>query len=58
LSERRIRGDWEGSVTATVSIGAAALLPTDADLDRFYARADQALYRAKTAGRNRVARAV
>ncbi|MGV0951564.1 MAG: diguanylate cyclase [Azonexus sp.] len=38
----------------SVSIGAASLLPTDASLDSLFARADQALYRAKAAGRNRV----
>ncbi len=38
----------------TVSIGAAQLRPTDADADAALRRADSALYRAKSEGRNRV----
>jgi diguanylate cyclase (GGDEF)-like protein len=38
----------------TVSIGAASLTPVIATLDDLYARADQALYAAKTGGRDRV----
>ncbi len=38
----------------TVSIGAAQLRPTDADADAALRRADAALYRAKSEGRNRV----
>ena len=44
----------------TVSIGAASLAPADADRDRnrLIALADQALYRAKKQGRNRVSQFV
>lgn len=38
----------------TVSIGAAQLRPSDADADAALMRADAALYRAKSEGRNRV----
>lgn len=38
----------------TVSLGIAQVLPTDATLDAALLRADQALYAAKRAGRNRV----
>ncbi len=55
LTERRLKVDGETELAVTVSIGAASRLPTDASLDRLFARADQALYRAKEAGRNRVA---
>ncbi|MGQ0510114.1 MAG: diguanylate cyclase [Betaproteobacteria bacterium] len=37
----------------TISLGVAEALPGE-DMDRFFARADAALYRAKDAGRNRV----
>jgi len=39
----------------TVSIGIATVLPTDTEWDTVLTRADQALYLAKAAGRNRVA---
>ncbi len=45
----------EGSPqTITVSIGVAALSPTDETFDDLLRRGDQALYAAKTGGRNRV----
>jgi len=40
--------------TITVSIGVAALIPTDTHFDDLLRRADQALYAAKAGGRNRV----
>ena len=42
-----------GPVRVTVSIGVADLKPDD-DLEGLLARADEALYQAKAAGRNRV----
>lgn len=55
----RIRGhfeDDEGPVPATLSVGIAECLP-DEPLEELMARADQALLRAKRAGRNRVEQA-
>ena len=47
---------WEGRpVPVTLSIGLAMRGPGDTDLEEVLARADQALYRAKQTGRNRVA---
>jgi diguanylate cyclase (GGDEF)-like protein len=43
----------DASVSVTVSIGTSALLAAD-NAQEFLARADRALYRAKSAGRNRV----
>lgn len=42
------------SISITVSIGVTMLDPDDHDPDQVLARADQALYRAKSKGRNRV----
>lgn len=38
----------------TVSIGVTSLIPNDEGVDELLKRADQALYRAKRGGRNRV----
>jgi diguanylate cyclase (GGDEF)-like protein len=42
-------------LSATISIGVAALEEGDASIDALFARADAALYRAKDSGRNRIA---
>lgn len=52
-----IRLDDLPAVRLTVSVGVATLLP-DEDADRLVARADDAMYAAKRAGRNRVEVAV
>ena len=44
----------KGSVTVTVSIGIADVLPQEGTLDQFVKHADEALYKAKEAGRNSV----
>lgn len=41
-------------LNVTISVGMAAMSGTDADCDAVLARADEALYRAKRGGRNRV----
>lgn len=43
----------KGGISVTVSIGVAAMLGTDLCADQVLQRADEALYRAKAAGRNR-----
>lgn len=46
--------DWQGkTIPVTISVGVAALQATDNDVDRWLARADNALYQAKSSGRNR-----
>ncbi len=47
--------DEHGPVICTVSIGCAELTSSDDDVEALLRRADQALYDAKAAGRNRVA---
>jgi diguanylate cyclase (GGDEF)-like protein/PAS domain S-box-containing protein len=47
--------DFEGTaITTTISIGASVMRTEDTSVDDVLARADQALYSAKNAGRNRV----
>jgi len=43
-------------LSVTVSIGCACLMPNDSDVYSFLERCDQAMYRAKHEGRNRVSR--
>jgi diguanylate cyclase (GGDEF)-like protein len=50
--------DDAGPLALTVSIGVAALTAADSGFDHLLSRADQALYRAKAEGRNRVVLAV
>lgn len=54
----RIRGSpvsWlDGSIGVTVSIGVARVGPSDSGVDTVLTRADEALYAAKAAGRDRV----
>lgn len=46
--------DIPGQAPVTISLGLAELRPTDADLVDLLARADGALYRAKSSGRDRI----
>jgi len=46
---------WNGhELRITVSVGASAIYPTDETVNSLIARVDEALYRAKSEGRNRV----
>jgi len=42
------------TISMTVSIGVATMVPSDSDADTTFIRADNALYRAKENGRNQV----
>jgi diguanylate cyclase (GGDEF)-like protein/PAS domain S-box-containing protein len=53
LAGLRVRGNGD-KVSVTVSVGVSQLLPRDRGLDDILKRADDALYTAKRAGRNRV----
>ncbi|MDP9127985.1 MAG: GGDEF domain-containing protein, partial [Pseudomonadota bacterium] len=53
VAERPLIAEREAIIT-TVSIGVATFMTEDKSIDRFLDRADQALYRAKHDGRNRV----
>ena len=46
------------SISVTVSIGAATMVPSNSEADETLIRADEALYRAKGNGRNQVEMAV
>ena len=43
-----------GEIRLTVSVGVATLIPQDARVDDLLRRSDEALYAAKTGGRNRL----
>jgi diguanylate cyclase (GGDEF)-like protein len=48
--------EYDGnSISITISCGIASLAGKDEPLDKLMERADQALYQAKQAGRNRIA---
>jgi len=53
-SEQKVTGKWDGSIKATISIGASVTTQDDFGFDQLYQRADKALYEAKDTGRNRV----
>lgn len=53
VEKRPLRLDGE-SIPVTVSVGVAVLEPTDRDFDDLLRRADRAVLKAKSAGRNRV----
>lgn len=48
-----IRPPWAGHAPITISIGVASITPETVDLDHLVQRADDALYAAKRAGRDR-----
>ena len=56
LAERPVIAGGQ-AVPCTISIGVAEMQPNDATIDDLLRRADEALYRAKAAGRNRVEQA-
>ena len=53
LAERPLAHDGAG-IALSISVGIAALNATDASVDAALSRSDMALYRAKSAGRNRI----
>jgi diguanylate cyclase (GGDEF)-like protein len=55
VEETPVRLDDGRSIQTTLSIGVANYLPRFADWGQLVAAADEALYRAKEAGRNQVA---
>lgn len=42
------------TLPVTISLGVSEIIPTDKDVDSIFSRADTAMYRAKSEGRNRV----
>jgi diguanylate cyclase (GGDEF)-like protein len=52
---KELIGEGAPQVTVTASAGVAVIDPSDTGIDPLLKRADQALYQAKAAGRNRVA---
>ncbi len=53
-TELRITGDWQGTITLSVSVGVSSLTDSDTAFDTLFSRADKALYQAKNSGRNKV----
>jgi diguanylate cyclase (GGDEF)-like protein/PAS domain S-box-containing protein len=49
-----ITGQWQGEITITVSLGISHLNVEDQNFDALFSRADQALYKAKSLGRDQV----
>ena len=54
VESRPFTGEWHGPICASISLGVAELQAEDADFEHLLRRADYALYRAKTGGRNRI----
>lgn len=54
LAKLTIKGDWQGGITMTVSLGVTSLKTTDDSFEQLFKRADKALYNAKDNGRNQV----
>lgn len=57
LRRQTFEGDEDETFTVTCSLGLAELSPEDEDAEALLQRADEALYEAKSAGRDRVAMA-
>tara|TARA_R110001592_G_scaffold186150_13_gene430461 strand:+ start:1946 stop:3253 length:1308 start_codon:yes stop_codon:yes gene_type:complete len=49
-----IKGEWQGEIKVTVSIGVTCIRFADDNFDDFFTRADRALYQAKDSGRDQV----
>ena len=49
-----IKGEWQGEIKVTVSIGVTCIRFEDDNFDDFFTRADRALYQAKDSGRDQV----
>jgi len=53
-SENPLKGDFEGEIKITFSIGISSLKSSDKSYEEIFVRADDAMYEAKNSGRNRV----
>jgi diguanylate cyclase (GGDEF)-like protein len=53
-SKMIIKGNWQGEINITVSIGISCLRPNDQSFEHLFSRTDKALYIAKDIGRNAV----
>lgn len=53
-NENLITGDFKGEIKITCSIGISSLRSDDKDYEEIFSRADDALYKAKETGRNKI----
>jgi diguanylate cyclase (GGDEF)-like protein/PAS domain S-box-containing protein len=54
MDKQSISGDWTGEISPKLSLGVSSYEAGDVEFDQIYARADKALYQAKSSGRNKV----
>ena len=53
-NENPMRGDFEGEIIVTLSIGISSIHKGDKNYEAIFSRADDALYEAKETGRNKI----
>ncbi|MBU2972208.1 diguanylate cyclase [Pseudoalteromonas sp. C2R02] len=54
LANMTVKGDWQGEISITVSLGVTSLKAKDDSFEQLFKRADKALYNAKNNGRDQV----